>query len=85
MLSTKSFTASSISSKSSFKPNNGFDDYVHQVLEPRGIEIMPESFESNGVDSLSLPSDSELAQGLGAAYVDCDYNVLAEAAQLAKA
>jgi hypothetical protein len=85
MLPTKCFTASSISSKSSIKPNKGSDDYLHQVLEPRGIKIMPESFEPNGVGSLSLPSNSELAQGLGAAYVDCDFNVLAEAAQLAKA
>jgi hypothetical protein len=46
---------------------------------------MPESFEPNGVDSLSLPSNSELAQGLGAAYVDYNSNVLAEAVQLAKA
>lgn len=46
---------------------------------------MPKSFEPNGVDSLSLPSNSKLAQGPGAAYVDCDSNILAEAAQLAKA
>lgn len=65
------------------KPGKGSEEYLHCVLEPRGIKIITESFDLNGVDRLVLPSDSELAQGLGAAYVTCDPDAFAQGAQLA--
>jgi hypothetical protein len=82
-MSAKISITSSESSQSSMKPGKGTEDYLHCVLEPRGIKIITNSFNLNGVDSLVLPSDSELAQGLGAAHVTCDPEAFAEGAQLA--
>ena len=73
------FSASTITSQ----PKKDSQAYLLHVLEPRGVKITAESFEPDIVDSISLPPTPELAQRLGAAYVDFDSNALAELAQLA--
>lgn len=80
-MTRKSVTFSASTSTS--KPKKGSQAYLLHILEPRGVKIITESFDPDRVDSIRLPPTPELAQRLGAAYVDFDSNALAELARLA--
>jgi hypothetical protein len=76
-------SAPSISTTTS-RPAKDSAEYCRQVLEPRGIKIIAESFDPNATAKLPLAPTSALAKALNRAFVNFDSAKLMEACQFAK-